>query len=97
MGEHPADNYQGDLIVGHTYRAKRPAPASNGCVNDRTIIWMGGHDRLQYDGPTVGLGAKFPACTVEQFRKWAARDVTDELPEERYMEWTAYQERRSHG
>ncbi len=78
-----------DLKVGRTFRAKRPAPAGDflePCANDRTILWIGGN-KLQYDGPSVAIGRRQPSVTLEAFRKWADRDVTDELPEGKYAPW----------
>ena len=72
-----------DLEVGHTYRAKRPAPAGtifDPLVNDRQIRWIG-FETVQYDSPSVAAGRRYPTVTIEAFLKWAARDVTDELPD----------------
>jgi len=80
------------LVVGRTYRAKRPAPCQapgffrQQIVNDRTIIFIG-LDTVQYDGPAVADGRHYPKVTIEAFRKWAARDVTDELPAGEYAKW----------
>lgn len=77
------------LTVGRTYRAKKPgriADFPSPLVNDRTIIWIGQHE-LQYDGPSVRLGSKYPRMSIELFRQWADRDVTDELPEDHYATW----------
>lgn len=69
-----------ELVVGHTYEAKRPRiggyPAM---VNDRQITWIG-LDVVQYDGPTVGFGRHYPKITKEKFLAWAGRDVTAEMP-----------------
>ncbi len=70
------------LIVGHTYRAKRPKAMgwdSQGTFyNDRTILYI---DRLgvnvQYDGPAVANGRHYPRVSVETFRKWAKTDLTE--------------------
>lgn len=78
-----------ELRVGRTYRAKRPAAAGtlfDQFVNDRTILWIGLWE-VQYDGPSVGFARNFPKVTIEAFRKWAARDVTDELPKDKYAPW----------
>jgi len=75
------------LQVGRTYRAKRPAPTGGlfqqQLYNDRTIKWVGVLE-VQYDGPAVAMGRHYPKVTIEAFRKWAARDVTDELPDGEY-------------
>lgn len=69
-----------ELKVGRVYRAKRPARV-RGAINDRQIIWIDSLGViLQYDGPAVRAGLHYPKMTCEAFHKWAARDVTDELP-----------------
>lgn len=73
------------LVAGHTYRAKRPANA-RGFFNDRTIVYIGLY-AVQYDGPAVAIGRHLPKVTYEQFRAWADRDVTDELPPGEYAVW----------
>lgn len=78
-----------ELKVGRTYRAKRPAAAGDylsPLVNDRTIVWLGMLE-VQYDGPSVGFGRHYPKVSIEAFLKWAARDVTDELPDGEYAKW----------
>ena len=78
-----------ELKVGRTYRAKKPAQAGSWLspqVNDRTIIFIG-YDGLQYDGPSVKPGSKYPRATKEAFLKWAAADVTDQLPPGEYASW----------
>lgn len=77
------------LAVGRTYRAKKPAPAGplfDQHVNDRTVIYVGMYD-VQYDGPSVAFGRKYPKVSREAFLKWADRDVTDELPAGEYARW----------
>lgn len=79
-----------ELQVGRTYRAKRPAAAGSlfsPLVNDRTVVWVGS-TTVQYDGPSVAFGRKRPIVSIEQFKKWASRDVTDELPPNEYAAWT---------
>ena len=71
-----------DLKVGRVYCAKRPRPIMLGfdrLYNDRQIRWMGAFE-MQYDGPTVKNGSRYPRITIEKFLKWADRDVTDECP-----------------
>lgn len=78
-----------ELKVGRTYRAHKPAQAGSWLspeVNDRTILHIG-IETLQYDGPSVKHGAKYPSVTIAAFLKWAASDVTDQLPEGRYASW----------
>jgi len=74
-----------EIKAGRTYRAKRPANSS-GLVNDRTVMWVGA-DTVQYDGPTVPFGRRYPKITKADFLKWADRDVTDELPQGEYATW----------
>lgn len=78
-----------ELVKGRTYRAKRPAAAGDffkPLVNDRTLVYVG-WEVVQYDGPSVGFGRHYPKVSIEAFRKWAARDVTDELPDGEYAPW----------
>ncbi|MEX5606875.1 hypothetical protein ABFV58_02470 [Pseudomonas protegens] len=77
------------IQVGRTYRAKKPAKAGdwrNPQVNDRTIKWIG-HEEIQYDGPSVAIGRKYPKVSREKFLAWAASDVTDQLPPNEYAKW----------
>ena len=73
------------LELGRAYRAKKPRN-SGGLVNDRTIVWIGTFE-VQYDGPAVKFGSKYPRISKEDFRAWAERDVTDELPKGEYANW----------
>lgn len=78
-----------ELKIGRTYRAKKPAKAGdwrNPSINDRTIKWIG-FEEIQYDGPSVKIGARYPKVSIEKFLSWADRDVTDELPEGEYAQW----------
>lgn len=78
-----------ELKVGRTYRAKKPTKAGDWRapqINDRTITWMG-FEELQYDGPSVGIGKRYPKVTHEKFLAWAAKDVTEELPPGEYAKW----------
>ena len=74
-----------EIVKGHTYRAKKPRNA-NGFVNDRTIVYIG-WDIVQYDGPAVAIGRHYPKIAKGDFVKWAERDVTDELPKDKYAPW----------
>jgi hypothetical protein len=67
------------LIVGHVYEGKRPAVVGWGAVNDRQIKWIG-IGELQYDSPSVADGRRYPKVAYAEFRKWAARDITDQMP-----------------
>lgn len=76
------DNTTGlKLAVGRVYQAKKVAGVGLfPCFyNDRQIVWLG-LDQVQYDSPTVKRGRKYPRVTVEQFLKWADKDVTDLMP-----------------
>lgn len=54
-----------EIKVGRTYRGKRPGNAG-GLVNDRTVIWQSAFDgTVQYDGPAVRDGARFPKVMRE--------------------------------
>ena len=72
-----------DLQVGKWYRAKSPRMVGktfgniDGEPNDRQIIWIG-LGQLQYDGPSVKLGARYPEQDIEKFLKWAGRELTVE-------------------
>lgn len=77
------------IEIGRTYRAKKPRRAGGSfgpLVNDRTVIFSNGIV-VQYNGPSVATGRKYPVVRVENFIEWAARDVTDELPKGEYAEW----------
>lgn len=78
-----------ELRAGRTYRGKKPRPVSRGfdrLVNDRSIIWVGASE-VQYDGPAVKRGSRYPRVDIAEFLAWADRDVTDELPAGQYAEW----------
>lgn len=73
------------LTVGRVYRGKKPAVIypgflQPGLINDRVILHLS-EEYVQYDGPAVALGRKFPRVTKQAFLKWAGKDVTDQLPE----------------
>ncbi len=72
-----------DLIVGRCYEAKSPKVIGiiERFINDRQIVFINAtQTQLQYDSPSVRNGAKYPTVTIEQFLKWAKRDVTIEMP-----------------
>lgn len=76
-----------EIKIGRTYRAKKPRE-SGGLVNDRSVLWMDSFgSTVQYDGPAVRFGSKYPKVSREQFEAWAERDVTDELPPGEYAAW----------
>lgn len=64
-----------DLIVGHTYSAKKPRRMLFG-NDDRTIVYFNGIDKVQYDSDTVAIGRRLPMIFVGQFLRWAKADVT---------------------
>lgn len=70
-----------ELIVGHVYEAKRRKSVGlfEPLMNDRQIRWVG-VNQVQYDSPTVAHGRKYPTVSKEAFLKWAARDITKEMP-----------------
>lgn len=69
-----------ELQVGATYRARRPRKVvrlfAESEWNDRTIIWMDG-TRVQYDGPAVKFGSKYPTTTIEKFLAWAGHRLEE--------------------
>ena len=73
------------LAVGRTYRAKKPRNCG-GLVNDRTILHIGSCS-VQYDGPSVARGRKYPTVDREVFLAWADYDCSDELPMAAYADW----------
>lgn len=78
-----------EIKVGRTYRAKKPRPAGTfleSFFNDRTVLWVGASE-IQYDGPSVANGRKYPRVSREAFEKWAGEDVTDKLPKGKYQYW----------
>lgn len=74
------------LKVGRTYRGKKPRCAGLGYVNDRTVLYLGAYS-VQYDGPSVKNGSRYPTVDITEFLAWADRDVTDELPPGEYARW----------
>ncbi|MCE8042478.1 hypothetical protein HOP60_09960 [Halomonas daqingensis] len=84
-----------EIKPGRTYRAKKPREVwigfSERVANDRTVLWANGI-HVQYDGPAVKPGRRYPTVTVEVFRAWASYDCTDELPEGEYAPWPLTQE-----
>ncbi len=67
------------LAVNRVYRAKKPAQAGYGFVNDRQVLHVG-PTSVQYDGPAVRNGGHYPKVSHEKFLTWAAADVTDQMP-----------------
>lgn len=79
-----------ELIVGHTYEAKRIKQVGLffPLYNDRQIVYINrATGMVQYDSPTVALGRKLPFVSIEQFLKWAKRDITDEMTPGNWREW----------
>jgi hypothetical protein len=71
-----------DIIkIGRAYRCASPRIVpETGQVNDRIVIRVnlkGGC--VQYDGPAVRPGRKYPTCTLKAFQSWAHADVTELL------------------
>lgn len=70
-----------DLIVGHVYKGKNPRKTGSFLEpvwNDREVVWIGIME-VQYDGPTVKTGQKFPRVSIEKFLGWASEDITDQM------------------
>ncbi len=65
-----------ELKVGATYRARHPHKLQNGELNDREVVYMD-EFRVQYDGPAVHFGQRYPAVSVQKFRKWAGKEVEE--------------------
>lgn len=60
-----------DLVVGGVYRAKKPGRVGwAGDFNDREILHIGLAE-VQYDGPAVALGRKYPKVMIKDFLAWA--------------------------
>lgn len=84
------------LIVGHTYEAKKPGRVGtmlDPLWNDRQILWIGVAE-VQYDSPSVACGRRMPRVGIEQFRKWAGRDITDKMPK---GEWRSARRESANG
>ncbi|MGF6440733.1 hypothetical protein [Paraburkholderia youngii] len=74
------------FAVGQVWRAKKPAN-SGGLVNDRVILHINFLGAIQYDGPSVPRGRRYPTVSGETFEKWAGRQVKDELTEGEWATW----------
>lgn len=74
------------FAVGQVWRAKRPDNA-NGFVNDRVILHINFLGHIQYDGPSVNFGRKYPMVNPATFEKWAGREVKAELPKDEWQPW----------
>lgn len=76
------------LKVNRCYRAKKPRPAGQfvSYVNDRQIVRLG-VNTVQYDGPAVHSGRRYPIISKEEFLEWASHDVTDHLPPGEWQLW----------
>lgn len=74
-----------EILKGRVYRAKNPAHV-DGFFNDRQVLYVTDYS-VQYDGPAVGRGRKYPMVSREKFEAWAATDVSDSLPEGEWAPW----------
>lgn len=74
-----------DIQVGRVYRAKKPANCG-GFFNDRQVIFASAFE-VQYDGPAVANGRRYPKVDRAKFEQWAGEDVTEKLPE---GDWAPY-------
>ena len=75
-----------DLIPWATYRAKRPqrfmSVTLRECFNDRRIIYLDRvRNEVQYDGPAVRMGRRYPKVSIEKFQAWASHRVDPETGE----------------
>ena len=73
-----------DLKVGHTYAAKKPARV-RGYINDRQLLHVGMFE-VQYDGPAVANGRRYPRIDIDKFLAWAGADVTDQMPPDEWRQ-----------
>lgn len=72
---------ENDIKVGHTYRAKKPREVNfvTKEKDDRTVLYIGPYSKnVQYDGPAVKIGAKYPTVPMDKFLKWAGHELTEE-------------------
>jgi len=68
-----------DIQRMHYYRAKKPVKCLDGGYNDRVVLWVSQDlTKVQYDSPTIGNGRHYPAIPMENFLKWAGREITKE-------------------
>ena len=72
-----------ELVVGHTYEAKKRRQVIRylfgDIVNDRMILHIS-DTHVQYDSPAIAIGRHYPKIPIEKFLSWARRDVTSEMP-----------------
>jgi hypothetical protein len=55
----------------------QPGRAYSGRGTPRWVIWMSAdRERLQYDGQSVRLGARYPSVTTERFANWAKAEIS---------------------
>lgn len=76
-----------DIQIGRVYSAKRSSALGffEPLLNDRAVRWIdSGRTLVQYDGPSVAQGRKYPVVTMEKFLSWARADVTDLCPKGRW-------------
>jgi len=80
-----------DITAGHVYRAKKPRAVGSlfqSYYNDRHVLWVSiDRSKLQYDSPAVPLNGKYKTVTMEQFLKWADKDVSDSIPADSWAPW----------
>jgi hypothetical protein len=75
------------LVVGRWYRGHKAHRISSdlhpdhGRYPDRQIIRRGCR-AVQYDGPEVKTGSRYPEVSIPGFLLWAAADVSDEWGDE---------------
>jgi len=79
-----------DVKVGRVYRAKKPKAVGilMRYYDDRLITWVSTmKDQIQYDGPTVRMGSKYPTISMKSFLRWANADVTEHIPKNDWQEY----------
>jgi hypothetical protein len=66
------------IEVGKVYSAKRSRRVFLGLSEfyaDRQVLWVSDTE-VQYDGPVVKPGARYPKISLDKFRNWAKEDIT---------------------
>jgi len=74
-----------NLEKGRVYRAKKPGNCG-GYYNDRHVLYLSSNV-VQYDGPAVASGRRYPKVARDVFERWVGDDVTDKLPEGKWQRY----------
>lgn len=73
-----------ELIAGNVYEGKKKQKIGVFIPlwNDRQIVYIDEvTEQVQWDSPSVKIGQRRKWSSFEAFRKWARRDITDEMPD----------------